>query len=166
MLLEKSTSRMHKALHFVDVELVKLLLIEFDVTLDKANALHYTAAYCDTKVVYQVFSPDVVDFNLRNAWCYTVLHVAALRKEPSIIVPILSRGACAIETTLSVVSICKRYIDILCINVLEQEVHKNGMDGNSSRSTSAITDDLPMKLLCREMSYRCLLHILDFYKVA
>lgn len=169
-LREKSTRRIHKALDSDDVELVKLLLTESNISLDEANALHYAAAYCDPKVVSQLLSLDLADVNLRNARGYTVLHVAALRKEPSIIVPLLSRGACALETTLdgrSAVSICKRLTrpkdfhaktekgqksnkDRLCINVLEQEVHRNPMAGNSSRSSSTITDDLHLKLLCLE----------------
>lgn len=169
-LREKSIKRIHKALDSDDVELVKLLLTESDVTLDEANALHYAAAYCDPKVVSQVLSLNLADVNLPNARGYTVLHVAALRKEPSIIVPLLSRGACALETTLdgrSAVSICKRLTrpkdfhakteqgqksnkDRLCINVLEQEVHRNPMAGNSSMSASTITDDLHFKLLSLE----------------
>ncbi|KAL8101348.1 hypothetical protein AgCh_033289 [Apium graveolens] len=170
LLREKSIKRIHKALDSDDVELVKLLLTESDVTLDEANGLHYAAAYCDPKVVSQVLSLNLADVNLRNARGYTVLHIAALRKEPSIIVPLLSRGSCALETTLdgrSAVSICKRLTrpkdfhakteqgqnsnkDRLCINVLEQEVHRYPMAGNLSRSTSTITDDLHFTLLSLE----------------
>nr|DAD44145.1 TPA_asm: hypothetical protein HUJ06_002375 [Nelumbo nucifera] len=108
---EKNIRRIHKALDSDDVELVKLLLNESGVTLDDANALHYAAAYCDPKVVAEVLDLGLANANLRDARGYTVLHVAAMRKEPSIIVRLLNKGASALELTSdgqSAVRICRR----------------------------------------------------------
>ncbi|KAL2467446.1 Regulatory protein NPR3 [Abeliophyllum distichum] len=108
---EKRIKRIHKALDSDDVELVRLLLTESDITLDEAYALHYAVAYCDPKIVSEVLSLGLADVNLRNRRGYTVLHVAAMRKEPSIIVSLLTKGASASEMTLegqSAVSICRR----------------------------------------------------------
>ncbi|KAF2302868.1 hypothetical protein GH714_009894 [Hevea brasiliensis] len=108
---EKRIRRIHKALDSDDVELVKLLLTESDVTLDDANALHYAAAYCDPKVVSEVLGLGIADVNLKNSQGYTVLHIAAMRREPAVIVSLLAKGACALDSTLdgrSAVSICRR----------------------------------------------------------
>lgn len=108
---EKRVRRIHKALDSDDVELVKLLLSESNITLDTAYALHYAAAYCDPKVVSEVLGLGLADVNLLNARGYTVLHVAATRKEPQIIVSLLNEGAHASDMTLdgrSAVSICRR----------------------------------------------------------
>ena len=43
--MQKRVRRIHKALDSDDVELLKLLLDESNVTLDDAYALHYAAAY-------------------------------------------------------------------------------------------------------------------------
>ncbi|KAK9267128.1 hypothetical protein L1049_009547 [Liquidambar formosana] len=169
-LREKRIRRIHKALDSDDVELVKLLLTESDITLDQAYALHYAAAYCDPKVVSEVLGLGLADVNLRNARGYTVLHIAAMRKEPSVIVSLLTKGACASETTVdgqSAVSICRRLTrpkdyhakteqgqeankDRICIDVLEREMRRNPLAGDASISSPAIADDLHMKLLYLE----------------
>ncbi|KAA8544757.1 hypothetical protein F0562_019539 [Nyssa sinensis] len=165
-LREKRIKRIHKALDSDDVELVKLLLTESDITLNDAYALHYAAAYCDPKVVSEVLGLGLADVNLRNAWGYTVLHIAAMRKEPSIIVSLLTKGASASDMTMdgqSAVSICRRLTrpkdynakteqgqeankDRICIDVLEREMRRNPMAGDASISSPMMADDLHMRL--------------------
>ncbi|XP_054777388.1 BTB/POZ domain and ankyrin repeat-containing protein NPR1 [Prosopis cineraria] len=167
---QKRITRIHKALDSDDVELVKLLLTESDITLDEANALHYAAAYCDPKVVSEVLGLGMADVNLRNSRGYTVLHIAAMRKEPSIIVSLLTKGACASEVTFdgqSAVSICRRLTrpkdyhakteqgketnkDRICIDVLEREVRRNPRAVDVIISSHTMADDLHMKLLYLE----------------
>nr|POE88962.1 regulatory protein npr3 [Quercus suber] len=168
-LREKGIRRIHKALDSDDVELVKLLLTESDITLDEAYALHYAVAYCDPKVVTDVLGLGLANVNLRNHRGYTVLHIAAMRKEPSIIVSLLTKGACALDLALdsSAVSICRRLTrpkdyhakteqgqeankDRICIDVLEREMRRNPMAGDASVSSQTAADDLHMKLLYLE----------------
>ncbi|KAK2394504.1 BTB/POZ domain and ankyrin repeat-containing protein NPR1 [Trifolium repens] len=166
----KRITRIHKALDSDDVELVKLLLNESEITLDEAGALHYAAAYCDPKVVSEVLGLGLANVNLRNSRGYTVLHVAAMRKEPSIIVSLLTKGACASDLTFdgqSAVSICRRLTrpkdyhtkteqgketnkDRICIDVLEREMRRNPLAGDPSVSSQTVADDLHMKLLYLE----------------
>ncbi|CAH9076276.1 unnamed protein product [Cuscuta epithymum] len=169
-LREKRIKRIHKALDSDDVELVKLLLTESsDVTLNEAYALHYAASYCDPKVVSEVLGLGLADVNLRNSRGYTALHVAAKRKDPSIIVSLLTKGACVLETTWdgqSAVSICRRLTrpkdyhakteqgqeankDRICIDVLEREIlRKHPMAGDGLPSSPIMaSDDLHIKLL-------------------
>ncbi|KAF8412732.1 hypothetical protein HHK36_000701 [Tetracentron sinense] len=168
--LEKRIRRIHKALDSDDVELVKLLLTESAITLDDANALHHAAAYCDPKVVAEVLSLGLADINRRNARGYTVLHVAAMRKEPSLIVSLLTKGAYASVTTLdgqSAVKICRRLTrpkdynaktlqwqesnkDRICIDILEREMRMNALSGDTFTSSPAMADDLHMRLLYLE----------------
>ncbi|XP_031256893.1 BTB/POZ domain and ankyrin repeat-containing protein NPR1-like [Pistacia vera] len=163
---EKRIRRIHKALDSDDVELVKLLLDESNVTLDGAYALHYATAYCDPKIVKEVLGLGLADLNLRNGRGHTVLHVAARRKEPSILVALLTKGASASEITLdgqAAVAICRRLTrpkdynektnrgqesnkDRICIDVLEREMRRNSVSGNMSVSSQVIADDLHMKL--------------------
>ncbi|CAA2982621.1 regulatory NPR3-like [Olea europaea subsp. europaea] len=167
---EKRIKRIHKALDSDDVELVRLLLTESDITLDEAYALHYAVAYCDPKIVSEVLSLGLADVNLRNRRGYTVLHIAAMRKELSIIVSLLTKGAIASEMTMegqSAVSICRRLTrpkdyqakteqgqeankDRICIDVLEREMHRNPMAGDVLMSSLTMADDLHMKLLYLE----------------
>ncbi|XP_015575545.1 BTB/POZ domain and ankyrin repeat-containing protein NPR1 [Ricinus communis] len=169
-LREKRIRRIHKALDSDDVELVKLLLTESEVTMDDANALHYATAYCDPKVVSEVLGLGLADVNRRNSQGYTVLHIAAMRREPSVIVSLLTKGACALDLTSdgrSAVSICRRLTrpkdyhakteqgqeankDRLCIDVLEREMRRNPMAGDASITSQATPDDLHMKLLYLE----------------
>ncbi|XWS30130.1 hypothetical protein CRYUN_Cryun24cG0091500 [Craigia yunnanensis] len=164
-ILEKRIRRIHKALDSDDVELIKLLLKESNVTLDDAYALHYAAAYCDPKIVKELVSLGMGDLNLRNPRGYTILHVAARRKEPSVLVALLNKGACVAETTFdgeTAVVICKRLTrpkdynenkrqgelsnkDRLCIDVLER-VMRNSESENLGVSSLVIADDLHMKL--------------------
>ncbi|KAK9281699.1 hypothetical protein L1049_004603 [Liquidambar formosana] len=164
---EKGIKRIHKALDSDDVVLVNLLLDESNVTLDEAYALHYAVAYCDTKVVKEVLGLGMANLNLRNSRGYTVLHVAARRKEPSVIVALLAEGASALETTLdgqTALTICRRLTrtkdynkktkpgeesnkDRICIDVLEREMKRKPMALNVSISLPVmVDDDLKMKL--------------------
>ncbi|KAL8251504.1 hypothetical protein R6Q59_035197 [Mikania micrantha] len=169
-LREKRIKSIHKALDCDDVELVKMILDESKITLDDACALHYAVMYCNQEVAKEILNLNCADVNLRNSRGYTVLHVAAMRKEPSIIVSILSKGARASDTThdgQSAVSICRRrtrpkdyYVktehgqetnkDRICIDVLEREIKRNPMIGDVSVCSSAMADDLHMKLLYLE----------------
>ncbi|XVF27219.1 hypothetical protein REPUB_Repub14bG0088100 [Reevesia pubescens] len=169
-LQEKRIRRIHKALDSDDVELVKLLLTESDIKLDDATALHYAAAYCDPKVVSEVLGLRLADVNLRNSRGYTVLHIAAMRKEPSVIMSLLAKGASALELTLdgrSAVNICQRLTrpkdyhakteqgketnkDRICIDVLEREMRRNPMAGDVSVTSHTLADDLHMRLLYLE----------------
>ncbi|KAJ9557613.1 hypothetical protein OSB04_012227 [Centaurea solstitialis] len=169
-LREKRIKSLHKALDSDDLELVKLILSESRITLDEACALHYAVSYCDREVTKMVLDLNQADVNLRNSRGYTVLHVAAMRKEPSIIVSLLSKGALASDETVdgqTAVSICRRLTrpkdyhakteqgqetnkDRICIDVLEREVRRNPMAGNVSTSSSGVAVDLHMKLLYLE----------------
>ncbi|KAJ6671911.1 REGULATORY PROTEIN NPR3 [Salix viminalis] len=169
-LREKRIKRIHMALDSDDVELVKLLLTESDISLDDANALHYCASYCDLKVMSEVFCLGLADVNLRNSRGYTVLHIAAMRKEPSLIVSLLAKGASALDLTSdgqSAVNICRRLTrpkdyhakteqgqeankDRLCIDILEREMRRNPLGGSASITSHTMVDDLHMRLLYLE----------------
>ncbi|KAI5660609.1 hypothetical protein M9H77_19932 [Catharanthus roseus] len=170
LLYDKRVRRIHKALDSDDVELLKLLLDESDITLDDAHALHYAVAYCNPKVVREVLSLGNADLNLRNSRGCTVLHVAARRKDPTIIVGLLSKGACVSDTThdgQTAITICRRLTrpkdynesttqgqesntDRLCIDVLEREMLRNPLAGNISATSMMVADDLLMRLLLLE----------------
>ncbi|VVA29191.1 PREDICTED: regulatory [Prunus dulcis] len=163
---DKRIRRIHKALDSDDVELVELLLKESATTLDDAYALHYAVAYCDPKVVKEVLSLGLATINLCNARGHTVLHVAARRKHPAVMVPLLNRGASASETTVdgqTAVAICRRLTrpkdfyektekgqesnkDRMCIDLLEREMQRNSMSGNLSIISEVIADDLNVRL--------------------
>lgn len=167
---EKRVRRIHRALDSDDVELVKLLLEESNISLDAAYALHYAAAYCNPKIVNEVLNLGNADVNLRNSRGYTVLHVAARRKDPSIIVGLLNRGAAVSDTTRDgqiPLTICQRLThpkdfnetkkhgqetnkDRLCIDVLEREMRRTPLAGNISLSSMMVTEDLYMRLLLLE----------------
>ncbi|KAL0301706.1 UNVERIFIED_CONTAM: BTB/POZ domain and ankyrin repeat-containing protein NPR1 [Sesamum radiatum] len=167
---EKRIRRIHRALDSDDVELVKLLLEESKISLDAAYALHYATAYCNHKIVNEVLSLGNADVNLRNSRGYTVLHVAARRKDPSIVVGLLNQGASVSDTTgdgQTAVTICRRLTrpkdfyeatkhgqetnkDRLCIDVLEREMRRNPLAGNMSMSSMMVADDLHMRLLLLE----------------
>ncbi|GAA0151605.1 hypothetical protein LIER_10292 [Lithospermum erythrorhizon] len=166
----KRIKRIHQALDSDDVELVKLLLDESDVTLDHAYALHYATAYCNSKIVREVLGLQLADVNLRNERGYTVLHVAARRRDLSVLVALLNKGVSVSETTENgetAISICRRLTrlkdyneaakqgketnkDKLCIDVLEREMRRNPLDVNMIISSMVIADNLIMKLLIFE----------------
>ncbi|KAF2309516.1 hypothetical protein GH714_003531 [Hevea brasiliensis] len=164
---EKAIRKIHKALDWDDIELVKLLLWESNVTLDDANSLHYAVAYCDSKVVRELLHLGFTDVNRRNSQGYTPLHIAAMRREPSIIVSLLIKGASASVLTFdgrSARSICRRLTSIknyndkteqgqvtnedqLCIDILETEMRRNPMaDDASITSQDAVDDTFDFKL--------------------
>ncbi|XP_010536434.1 PREDICTED: regulatory protein NPR3-like isoform X2 [Tarenaya hassleriana] len=167
---QKSIGTIHKALDSDDVELVKLLLTESNVTLDQANALHYAVAYCDSKVVAGILSLDMADVNFRNYRGYTVLHFAAMRKEPSIIISLLKKGAFASDLTFdgrSAVNICRRLTrpkdyhtkmekgqesnkGRICIDILEREIRRNPLAGDTPTCSHSMPEDLQMRLLYLE----------------
>jgi len=167
---EKRIRRIHRALDSDDVELVKLLLTESDVTLDDATALHYASAYCDSKVVAEVLELGLANVNLKNTRGYTPLHVAAMRREPAVIVSLLTKGASALEVTSDgqcAVSICRRLTrakdynakimqgqesnkDRLCIDILEREIRRNPLVGDESVTSPLLADDVHAKLIYLE----------------
>nr|ACJ04030.1 NPR1-like protein [Musa ABB Group]ACJ04031.1 NPR1-like protein [Musa ABB Group] len=169
-MLEKRIKRIHRALDSDDVELVKLLLSESGVTLDDAYALHYAAAYCDSKVVAELLDLGSANVNLKNDRGYTPLHLAAMRREPAVIVSLLTKGASALETTAdgqNAVRICRRLTrakdyftrteqgqesnkNKICIDILEREMMRNPLAAEDSATSPLLADDLHMKLLYLE----------------
>ncbi|XP_021277363.1 BTB/POZ domain and ankyrin repeat-containing protein NPR1-like [Herrania umbratica] len=167
---DKHVKRIHRALDSDDVELVRMLLKEGHTNLDEANALHYAVAYCDAKTTTELLDLGLADVNRRNSRGYTVLHVAAMRKEPKIIVSLLTKGARPSDLTLDgrkAFQISKRltraadyYIsteegkaspkDRLCVEILEQAERREPLLGEASFSLAMAGDDLRMKLLYLE----------------
>jgi regulatory protein NPR1 len=167
---EKRVRRIHRALDSDDVELVKLLLNESEITLDDANALHYAASYCDSKVVSELLDLGLTNLNLKNSRGYTPLHLAAMRREPAIIMCLLNKGAIVSHPTAdgrSAVSICRRLTrakdfntklekgqesnkDRLCIDILEREMMHNPLAVEDAVTSPLLADDLHMKLLYLE----------------
>lgn len=163
---EKNIRRILKALDSDDIELMTLLLNESSVTLDDAFALHYACAYCDPKIVNEVLNLGLADINLTNPRGYSVLHVAARRKNPTILVALLTRGACVSNITSdgqTAYAICRRMTrpkdyneiseqgkesnkDKLCVDLLEREMRRTSMSENASVSSELTVDDLHMKL--------------------
>lgn len=137
---DKKVKGIYRALDSDDVELVKMLLDEGHTTLDDAYALHYAAAHCDSKITAKLLDLEQADVNLKNCRGYSALHIAAMRKEPSIIVSLLTKGARPSDLTSDgkkAIQISKRRTrcidyersnqqgkascnDKLCIEVLEQ----------------------------------------------
>ncbi|XP_012483470.1 BTB/POZ domain and ankyrin repeat-containing protein NPR1 [Gossypium raimondii] len=162
---EKKIKRIHKALDSDDIELLELLLRESNVTLDEAYALHYAVAYCDPKIVSEVLCLGLANVYLKDHRGFTALHVAARRKEPSVLVALLNKGASVTETTLdgrTAVDICRRLTrvkdynenkkqgapsnkDRLCIDVLEAKMRCSESE-NLGVPTQVIAYDLHMKL--------------------
>ncbi|KAE8687845.1 Regulatory protein NPR2 [Hibiscus syriacus] len=167
---DKHVMRIHRALDSDDVELVRMLLKEGHTNLDEAYALHYAVAYCDAKTTTEMLDLGLSDVNHRNSRGYTVLHVAAMRKEPKIIVSLLTKGARPSDLTIDgrkAVQISKRLTraadyyksteegkaspkDRLCIEILEQAEIRDPLHGEASLSLAMAGDDLRMKLLYLE----------------
>ncbi|GER33575.1 ankyrin repeat family protein [Striga asiatica] len=167
---KKRIRRIHQALDSDDVELVKLLLEESGITLDESLALHYAAAYCNPKVVNEVLNIGNADVNLRNSRAHTVLHVAARRKDPSVVVGLLNKGARVSDLTSdgrTAVTIVRRLTrpkdlyeatrhgqetntDRLCVDVLEREIRRDPLAGAVVESSMMVADDLHMRLLLLE----------------
>ncbi|KAL5999584.1 hypothetical protein ACLOJK_037869 [Asimina triloba] len=167
---DKHARRIHRALESDDVELVRMLLKEGHTTLDDAYALHYAVAYCDSKVTTELLDLGLADVNHINPRGYSVLHVAAMRRETKIIVSLLTKGAQPSVLTLDgrkALQICKRLTkyadyhsptkegaaapkDRLCIEVLEQAERRNPQIGEASVSLAIAGDDLRSKLLYLE----------------
>ncbi|XVE86210.1 hypothetical protein DITRI_Ditri18aG0017500 [Diplodiscus trichospermus] len=165
VMLGPKIRRIHKALDSDDLELVKLLLQESTLTLDDAYALHYAAAYCDPKIVNGLLGLGLADLHLRNPRGYKVLHVAGRRKEPSVLVALLNKGARVAETTLdgqTTVTICRRQTrlkdynenkkqgepsnkDRICIGILERQMRISESQ-NLGVPSQVMAYDLHMKL--------------------
>uniref|UniRef100_A0A1J3K477 Regulatory protein NPR4 n=1 Tax=Noccaea caerulescens TaxID=107243 RepID=A0A1J3K477_NOCCA len=166
------TGKVLKALDSDDLELVKLLLTESDITLDQANGLHYAVAYSDPKVVAEVLALDMADVNFRNSRGYTVLHLAAMRREPLIIISLIEKGANTSDLTFdgrSAINICRRLTrpkdyytktakgqeankNRLCIDLLEREIRRNPLasGGDTPTCSHSMPEDLQMRLLYLE----------------
>lgn len=167
---DKHVRRIHRALDSDDVELVRMLLKEGHTSLDDACALHYAVAYCDSKITAELLDLGLADVNHRNLRGYTVLHIAAMRKDPKIIVSLLTKGARPTDLTLDgrkALQIAKRltksvdYLksteegeatptDRLCIEILEQAERRDSLIGEASVSLAIAGDDLRGKLLYLE----------------
>ncbi|CAM6007436.1 unnamed protein product [Sphagnum balticum] len=133
----KQCKRVYRALDLDDVELVQMLLKEERTTLNYTYGLHYAAMYCDPKIMVDLLKLEIADTNMRNERGFTVLHVAALRREPQMIGALLARGANLQDVTpdgRTALQICRRLgkktvaqdvddecqKDHLCIEILEQ----------------------------------------------
>ncbi|KAF8393609.1 hypothetical protein HHK36_021853 [Tetracentron sinense] len=167
---DKHVKRIHRALDSDDVELVRMLLKEAHTTLDDAHALHYAVAYCDAKTTTDLLDLGLADVNHRNSRGYTVLHVSATRKDPKIIVSLLTKGARPSDLTLDgrkALQISMRLTkavdynksteegkaspkDRLCIEVLEQAERRDPLLGEASFSLAMAGDDMRMRLLYLE----------------
>ncbi|KAF2309527.1 hypothetical protein GH714_003652 [Hevea brasiliensis] len=164
---EKAIRRIHRALDRDDIELVGILSRESHVTLDDANCLHYAVAHCDYIVVHKLLHLCFTVVNRRNSQGYTPLHIAAMRREPSIIGFLLEKGACASDLTFDgrrPLSICRRLTSIknydakteqgqptnkdrLCIDNLEREMRRNPMaDDASITSQDAVNGTFDLNL--------------------
>lgn len=163
-------TRIHKALDSDDIELVKLLLEEGRATLDDAYALHYAVAYCNSKITTELLGLKQADVNLKNFRGYSVLHVAAKRKEPEIIMCLLDNGARSYDLTSDgrkAIQISKRLTkavdyyrptdqgkdtpkDRLCIEILDQAERRPPL-GEASNSVAMAASELLQKLLYLEI---------------
>ncbi|PKA58983.1 Regulatory protein NPR1 [Apostasia shenzhenica] len=169
-LADKHVRRILRALDSDDVELVRMLLREGQASLDDAFALHYAVSHCDSKITTELLDLGLSNVNRRNRRGYTVLHVAAMRKEPKIIVSLLTKGARPSDLTSDgrkAVQISKRLTksvdyyrateegkaspkDRLCIEILEQAERRDPLVGEASVSLAIAGDDLRSRLLYLE----------------
>ncbi|KAL5227287.1 hypothetical protein ABZP36_015552 [Zizania latifolia] len=166
----KHVRRIHSALDSDDVELVRMLLDEGQTNLDDAFALHYAVEHCDSKITIELLDLALADINHRNQRGYTVLHIAARRREPKIIVSLLTKGARPADLTFDgrkAVQISKRLTkhgdyfgvteegkpspkDRLCIEILEQAERRDPQLGEASVSLAMAGDNLRGRLLYLE----------------
>lgn len=166
---QKNIQRIQRALDSDDVELVKLLLHEGEgkIILDDAYALHYAAAYCDPKITSELLELGCADVNLKNTRGYTVLHIAAMRREPATIVALLTKGAHPSELTFderTALQISRRLTraidycrttdegkespkDRLCIEILERAESRNPLRAEVPLSLAFAGEDMRTKLL-------------------
>ncbi|RRT75712.1 hypothetical protein B296_00005232 [Ensete ventricosum] len=96
---DKHVKSIYGVLDTDDIELVKLLLEEGRTTLDDAMALHYAVAYCDSKFTKELLDLGLADVNSRDHQNYNVLHLAAMCKDPEIIMSLLTMEAQPLEIT-------------------------------------------------------------------
>ncbi|KAL8160873.1 hypothetical protein V2J09_012362 [Rumex salicifolius] len=168
---DKHVKRIHRALDSDDVELVMMLLKEGHTTLDDAYALHYAVAYCDVKTASELLELGLADVNGKNERGFSVLHVAAMRKEPKIIISLLTKGARPTEVTSDrrkALQISKRltkaadwfklpeegkssHKDRLCIEILEQAERREPLFlGEGCVSLARASEDTRSRLLYLE----------------
>uniref|UniRef100_A0A0E0BYJ6 BTB domain-containing protein n=1 Tax=Oryza meridionalis TaxID=40149 RepID=A0A0E0BYJ6_9ORYZ len=166
----KHVRRIHRALDSDDVELVRMLLTEGQTNLDDAFALHYAVEHCDSKITTELLDLALADVNHRNPRGYTVLHISARRREPKIIVSLLTKGARPADVTFDgrkAVQISKRLTkqgdyfgvteegkpspkDRLCIEILEQAERRDPQLGEASVSLAMAGESLRGRLLYLE----------------
>ncbi|KAJ6813700.1 putative regulatory protein NPR1 isoform X1 [Iris pallida] len=160
----------YKALDSDDIQLVEWLLEEGHTTLDEACALHYAIAHCNTKITAKLLNLGLADVNHINLRGYTVLHIAAMQKEPEIIMSLLTKGARPSDLTSDgrkAIQISKRLTravdycrpaeqgkasskDRLCIDILEQAETKDPFLKEDSVSVPMAASDLLQELLYLE----------------
>uniref|UniRef100_A0A453E5P5 BTB domain-containing protein n=3 Tax=Aegilops tauschii subsp. strangulata TaxID=200361 RepID=A0A453E5P5_AEGTS len=166
----KHVRRILRALDSDDVELVRILIKEGQTNLDDAFALHYAVEHCDSKITTELLDIALADVSLRNPRGYTVLHIAARRKDPKIIVSLLTKGARPSDFTFDgrkAVHISKRLTkhgdyfantgegkpypnDKLCIEILEQAERRDSHFGKAYVSLALDGDVLRGRLLYLE----------------
>ena len=144
-----------------DVELVRMLLKEGHTNLDEAYALHHAVAYCDAKTTMEILELGLADVNIRDGRGRTVLHEAARRREPQVVVSLLTKGARPSDLApdgRKALHITKRLTRAseaspkarLCIEILEQAERRDPLLGEASVSLAMARDDLRIKLLYLE----------------
>ncbi|KAK9102543.1 hypothetical protein Sjap_019797 [Stephania japonica] len=161
----------HRALDTDDIELLKLLLQEGKTDIDDAYALHYAVAHCDARTVTKLLDLEVANVNHRNLRAHTVLHVAAMRREPEIIMALITKGARLSDLTLDgwkALQISKRLTrsvdynrsteqgrapskDKLCIGILEQAERREPLIGEAALCCAATGNEMIAKLLYLEI---------------
>ncbi|KMZ57630.1 npr1 [Zostera marina] len=167
----KHIRRIHRALDSDDVELVRMLLKESPSTsLDDACALHYAVAHCDSKITNELLDLGLANVNHRNARGYSVLHVAAVRREPDFIASLLAKGALPSDVTSDgrkAIQISRRltkildynrpmeegmqaHNDRLCVEILENAETSHPILGEGALSLANAGDDIRSRLLYLE----------------
>uniref|UniRef100_A0A0D6QSN6 BTB domain-containing protein n=1 Tax=Araucaria cunninghamii TaxID=56994 RepID=A0A0D6QSN6_ARACU len=170
--VDKTIRRIQRALDSDDIELVRLLLEEGEgrINLDNAYALHYAVQYCDAKITAELLELQNANVNHRNLRGYTVLHIAAMRREPRTIASLLTKGADPYavtsddRTALQISRRLTRAIDYyqptvqgkeshkdrLCIEILERAEMENPLAAFVPHIHSLGGEDLKMRLLYLE----------------